>query len=1577
MKIIEIANGRNETRPADAKSVLEQRLADLEATVRRRQKDWRAARDAASDPPDNLAELVTRERAARIALERELAARQAQYERDIARADAVRAMIDEQIREAALEVGRARAAEASAAAAVERLTRAEADAVARLAEREDEFATELSTITATRDGLEQQLSDVEAALTAARQRHELAAVEVDRLTRREAELSALCANEGATRATLERRVAEVEAALAEVSEQISREQEAAAERHAAHQAQLEEEIGRRLSVEESLAAAETAHAAAELRHESAMAASAALLSERENELAAMLAEVAAIRDALERRVADAEAALNDAAQRHQSAMASADARLVEREATFATELASISETRDSLERQLRDVEVRYNDEAHARETLQQAITELRSAAAEAERRFREETAALAESARADRTRLEDQLSREQVDLRTQLANAQQDHRSTIAAAAMRLAQREGEFQTELAALDAARAGLEQQLGDVQARLTQEIAAREALAREIGELRTAAAMAERRFREEAATLAEISQTERALLEDRLSGERQELETQLANEQRARRSESDAAAMRLAEREAVFAAELAALTESRDTLERQLRDVDASLKAEIAARGTLERSIGELRSASAAAERRFREEVAALVENARAEREQLEDQLSRERHELETRLANEQQEHQSAQAAAASRLAERETQFQTELATFTATRVSLERQLRDVEARLVREAEARASLENAIASLRTAATAAERQFREEIGAVTDKAQADRVRLEGQLAHERQQHRSAIAAAATELKERKKTFQAELSAITEARGNLERQLRDVEATLGQERTAREELEQAISQLRSEANAAEQRFREESATLATTVSAERKRLQSELAAIVAARDGLEQQLHDLGARFALETAAREQLETQIGELTQAAAAAEQRFREDAASFAEKARAERAGLEEQLSSERLEHQTRLAREQQQHRWAMAAATTRLAERDEKFQIELTAITASRDGLEQQLKDIEARFTQETAARQALETQIAELAEAAAAAERRFSEETATLAESAGAERARLEEQLSSERREHQSQLANAQHEHKSAVAAAATQLAEREQTFHAELAAIAAARDQLAGQLRDVEARLTRETEARTALERAIRELQSAAADHERRLRGEIAALTEQGNTERAGFESQIARERALADDRLSARGAEFEAELERLSGDHASAMADVQALVAERDTRIEDQARAFASLQKRLDESESENWRQFDETPVPMVRWTRDGSLADANHAFAALVGCRTPNELRDKSVAAALFESRNDLVWLVERSVNAKKTESVETTCMRKDGTRVAVRLSARPSLSGLVEIAVEDLTGVRILEDRLREAHRMEAVGRVASEVAGTCEKLLRDVQQDAERLLTSLSDTHAQAHHADTLLDDVTRARSFLQQLVSYGRAQTAALAPVDVNTILVDLQPVLKQVAGEAVAIELRRSSSPVHVDMTAERAERLLVNVATFGRERMPNGGRLRIELSTVVVDGKFVSQYPDVRQGPHALITVTEVARPAVSEESDHAAERDSAAPARRPGVDLGTLQELISECGGHLWITAEPGGSMVVKMRLPLRAAWSGQADANSRHGLGRMGARLFGR
>ena len=131
-----------------------------------------------------------------------------------------------------------------------------------------------------------------------------------------------------------------------------------------------------------------------------------------------------------------------------------------------------------------------------------------------------------------------------------------------------------------------------------------------------------------------------------------------------------------------------------------------------------------------------------------------------------------------------------------------------------------------------------------------------------------------------------------------------------------------------------------------------------------------------------------------------------------------------------------------------------------------------------------------------------------------------------------------------------------------------------------------------------------------------------------------------------------------------------------------------------------------------------------------------------------------------------------------------------------------------------------------------------------------------------------------------------------------------------------------------------------------------------------------------------MPFGGRLRIELATVVVDQKFIAQYPNVRQGPHALITVTEVRRAVPAEGPLQLRNRATEAKpegvaSEKPGVDLGALQELIRECGGHLWMTVEPPGNMVVEIRLPF-LAWDDLAHPttpDTRSSRGGVMARWF--
>ena len=375
---------------------------------------------------------------------------------------------------------------------------------------------------------------------------------------------------------------------------------------------------------------------------------------------------------------------------------------------------------------------------------------------------------------------------------------------------------------------------------------------------------------------------------------------------------------------------------------------------------------------------------------------------------------------------------------------------------------------------------------------------------------------------------------------------------------------------------------------------------------------------------------------------------------------------------------------------------------------------------------------------------------------------------------------------------------------------------------------------------------------------------------------------------------------------------------------------------------------------------AERVPDLQKQLERSQNDGRRQFERAPYALCRCSQTGAITDANHSFVALLGGRRVDELRYMDFVAAAQDSAGDLSWLLERARTTRKTETVETPWKTRDGRRLVVRLQALATTTGSIEIVAEDITDVRALEDRLRQSQRMEAVGRLASEVAVTCEALLSDVARGADEWLATVGNDTALRRHAERLLTDVMRAASFLRQLGTYGNEQVRALEPVSAQRVLRDLAPVLKRLVGDQIELVLPKSAGSFNVDVEAERLERVLINVAGYARQRMPSGGQVRIDLATTAVGRRFVARYANVRPGDHVLITVTEL--PAIREVRADG-ERGSRS-SDQPGVDLGVLVDLIASCGGHLWLEAQPAGNMVVKVHLPKAPAASASDNRGGR-------------
>jgi hypothetical protein len=1196
---------------------------------------------------------------------------------------------------------------------------------------------------------------------------------------------------------------------------------------------------------------------------------------------------------------------------------------------------------------------------------------------------------------------EQQAAREDVERRLNAAiaavkRAREDRFADAVTAARELAHRESGFATKLQALETTTRNLEQQLAERDAALV-EAGARaathnatwETRARRQGELETAlTSEAERRRgleskleQADAALRAAEQQrlAEAAAFADRLgqhhagaaaaaaqiARQRNAVEQQLRDAladikqvRHERAADAEASAHHLAQRESELLSELRSVTEARDRLERRLVDAQTALRC-AEQRVTAEHHAGQQRVAEQQAE--FQAELSRRSGVRDALRQQLADKQ---------RALQDAEERRSAeQLLAATELADREAEHAARLAETAAVQDALRSQLASVEATLQNATERQAAERNEAAT-RLADREAEHATRlADAVAVQDGLRSEVASVEARLEDAHERHAAEMNEATVRFTEIRVEADARLAQAAAAIVVIESKLAESEA-------ARQRAEEEYA---SEITGAAQRLadhQQETETRLAEAAAFANALEAELADTATALERVEQQAA-IDRQMAIETGLQRQAEFK----NQLAEAEAKRL-----VLAEQVRIAEATLQDardRHAVETREAAARFAEAQEKSEIRLAQADTAIKVAESKRTEAIAALdrvvrqaTAERQAASQESRQRQANFEaslrQEMERRQSVEKDLYHTRMAAEEARVQFVHDLAATTEHGLENQARLEAQAAEERAAWERVRAKADEEirhlqseadrlHQSLVAAVRQirrlETAQQEERSESERSRLA------------FEADLARQHEEAAALQRLLNETRTTA-------RGTLERVSADAARERSCLETAIAdRERELQEQVSHAQASDEAAaaalaELEhRLKLSLAAQDRDRDAItqlqirldaVGQELEATRNQREAFKTkagrvpvLQEEVDTIRAISRREFENTRVNRFRCSRSGSIIEVNGALSSLLGYDTPGELQALDFRDAVFESGDELQWLINRSAASRVVESIDTTWKKKDGRRIIVRLIAVATGADWIELVAEDITPLHDLEERLRTAQRMEAVARYGSEVAVTCQSLLTHVKQEGQLLLARL-DSDVARYQGQLLLDDVARAAGFLGQLAAYGEEQRNAPDVVDMNKVLRDLAPVLKRVAGDNIDVVLPKTTTPLTLDVEARPVERMLVNVAAYGRERMPLGGRLMIDVDCVVVDRDFVAKYPNVRPGAHVLLTVNEV-RSAERPELAAAVfghSSDGARTAGTPGVDLGTLQALVSDCGGHLWMKAEPPGDMVLKIHLPRR-------------------------
>ncbi len=276
-------------------------------------------------------------------------------------------------------------------------------------------------------------------------------------------------------------------------------------------------------------------------------------------------------------------------------------------------------------------------------------------------------------------------------------------------------------------------------------------------------------------------------------------------------------------------------------------------------------------------------------------------------------------------------------------------------------------------------------------------------------------------------------------------------------------------------------------------------------------------------------------------------------------------------------------------------------------------------------------------------------------------------------------------------------------------------------------------------------------------------------------------------------------------------------------------------------------------------------------------------------------------------------------------------------------------------RKDGTFLEVEVTGSPlALGGRTVwlVAVNDVTAHRSLEEQLRQAQKMEAVGRLAGGVAHDFNNLLQVIIGTCELALADLAERGAHRKAFGIISEAADRAAGLTRQLLAFARKQVLEPKVLDLNQVVAGLEKMLPRLLGEDVRVVHRLAADLGRVKADPGQVEQVLVNLAVNARDAMPGGGTLTIETANVDLDEAYTREHPGASPGPHVLVAVTDTGTGIAPEVREHLFEPffTTKEVGKGTGLGLATVYGIVKQSGGCIYVYSEPGQGAIFKVFLP---------------------------
>jgi signal transduction histidine kinase/CheY-like chemotaxis protein len=240
----------------------------------------------------------------------------------------------------------------------------------------------------------------------------------------------------------------------------------------------------------------------------------------------------------------------------------------------------------------------------------------------------------------------------------------------------------------------------------------------------------------------------------------------------------------------------------------------------------------------------------------------------------------------------------------------------------------------------------------------------------------------------------------------------------------------------------------------------------------------------------------------------------------------------------------------------------------------------------------------------------------------------------------------------------------------------------------------------------------------------------------------------------------------------------------------------------------------------------------------------------------------------------------------------------------------------------------------------------------LEQRLRQAHKMEAVGRLAGGVAHDFNNLLMIVSGHCELLSDRFPAGEPGRSNVEQIQKAADRAVSMTRQLLAFSRMQVLEPRTIDLNAVIADMGKMLARLIGENIEYGFTPDAKLVSVKADPGQIGQVIMNLVVNSRDAMPHGGNIEVRTRNAVLDRDEARKRHPMEPGEYALLSVTDTGQGMDEETKAHIFEPffTTKEVGKGTGLGLATVYGIVKQSGGFVWVESAPGKGTTFEIYLP---------------------------